>query len=266
MTTTAHLKPGDVVRQPVHGYGIVYVDGTGETLVMHCSAKGRISIADLDGWERVETCTADAVRILEDYQQIVSKSAGVVVRDAVVMMTTAAYEAYRGREIVKPGHVQVRVDDLDLSGWPPDDQYADADDEVAAIRVAKAQAAQRTESAPTADEQDANVEAFPHTVMVELRCPHGCGAPVRAKLSTDGYSFPEGGAWPRLVAVPQHTCQPPQPDEPTGLGAVVEVGGKRFVRTDEDGHPWIDNVAYWHSWDEITARGPVTVLSEGLES
>lgn len=70
MTTTANLKPGDVVRQPAHGYGIVYVDSTGETLVMHCSAKGRISIADLAGWERVET--------------------------------------------VKPGHVQVRVDDLNL--------------------------------------------------------------------------------------------------------------------------------------------------------
>lgn len=141
MTTTTDLKPGDVVWQPVHGYGIVYVDGTGETLVMHCSAKGRISIADLDGWERVETCTADAVRILEDYQQIVSKSAGVVVRDAVVMMTTAAYEAYRGREIVQPGHVQVRVDDLDLSTLP--------DRMKAAVRVVDAHEAVEQPDEPT---------------------------------------------------------------------------------------------------------------------
>lgn len=104
-------------------------------------------------------------------------------------------------EIVKPGHVQVRVDDLDLEK-------------------------------------------------------------LRERLTSCDCLF---------CLIDHRVCaaanpEPPQPDEPTGLGAVVEVGGKRFVRTDEDGHPWIDNVAYWHTWDEITARGPVTVLSEGLAS
>lgn len=169
MTTTTQLKPGDVVQHPERGYGIVYVDGTGETLVMHRSAKGRISIDGLTGWERAEVVNT-----------------------------------------------------------------------------------------PTAGEK-------PMSATVTLFCPvEGCGEPVEVgvhlwalKNIRDCYVVSECRG---------HRCKPPQPDEPTGLGAVVEVGGKRFVRTDEDGHPWIDNVAYWHTWDEITARGPVTVLSEGLAS
>lgn len=286
MTTTAQLKPGDVVQHSEHGYGVFYVAPAG-SLVMHRNAKGHVGIDDLDEeWERVETCTTEAVRILEDYQQIVSKSAGVVVRDAVVMMTTAAYEAYRGSEIVKPGHVQVRVDDLDpqtLSEWS---QWAGCDVvETALLRVGCAMIASqvehgdpsphwRAESTPTADEQDANVEAFPHTVMVKLRCPHGCGAPVRAKLSTEGYSFPEGGAWPRLVAVPQHICQPPQPDEPTEFGAKVSVtpdGGEiELFISCGDGwiltNPSAPNFQSqpWH-WDYLIERGAVS-LGWGDES
>ena len=128
-------------------------------------------------------------------------------------------------------------------------------------------AAQRTESTPTSDEQDANVEAFPRTVMVELRCPHGCGAPVRAKLSTEGYSFPEGGAWPRLVAVPQHICQLAQPDEPTEFGARVTVTGDRLLRVaeGESDWPWQDSDGSSHTWDELTERGTVT-LGWGDES
>lgn len=205
--TTTDLKTGDIVQHHRKGRGYVLRHGEGGSVRVIYASQARPLGFDLDldtdGWERVETCTADAVRILEDYQQIVSKSAGVVVRDAVVMMTTAAYEAYRSREIVKPGHVQVRVDDLDpqtLSEWS---QWAGCDVvETALLRVGCAMIASqvehgdpsphwRAESTPTANEQDANVEAFPHTVMVKLRCPHGCGAPVRAKLSTEGYSFPE---------------------------------------------------------------------------
>lgn len=155
--TTTDLKPGDVVQHPEHGYGIVYVDGTGETLVMHCSAKGRISIADLTGWERAE--------------------------------------------IVEPGHVQVRVDDLDLEK----------------LR-----------------ERLNSCDCLPCRIAHRV-----CAA-----------ANPE----------------PPQPDEPTGLGAVVEVEGYRYVLgSDLLGVRWTNGIT-WLSWDKLTARGTVTVLSEGIPS
>lgn len=151
MTATTDLKPGDVVQHPEKGHGIV----------RRRFARNDVGVvyADKDR-EGIDSYTTD----LTGWENV---------------------------EIVKPGHVQVRVDDLDLN--------------TAAGRMS---AATRLYMAFT----------------------------------------------------------PPQPDEPTGIGAVVKVGGKRFVRTDEDGHPWIDNVAYWHTWDEITDRGPVTVLSEGVQS
>ena len=108
---TTDLKPGDIVQHPERGPGLV---GGGKQ-ILYLARDGFVYAAvDPDGWERVETCTTEAVRILEDYQQIASKSAGVVVRDAVVMMTPAVYEAHHGRETVRPGHVQVRIDDLEL--------------------------------------------------------------------------------------------------------------------------------------------------------
>ena len=56
---------------------------------------------------------------------------------------------------------------------------------------------------------------------------------------------------------------PTQPEEPTGLGAVVEVAGIGYVRN-LDGAWW--TVTMGLTWSELTARGPVTVLSKGLES
>jgi hypothetical protein len=60
---------------------------------------------------------------------------------------------------------------------------------------------------------------------------------------------------------------PDKPEEPTGLGAVVEVDGRvfdrkvRLVRTHASREPWFgDTVA--RSWDDIT--GPIKVLSEGV--
>lgn len=242
--TTADLKTGDIVQHPEKGRGYVLRHGEGGSVRVIYASQARTLGFDLDldtdGWERAE--------------------------------------------IVKPGHVQVRVDDLDpqtLSEWS---QWADHNIvETVLLRVGCAFVArqvgqgdppiQRTESAPTADEQDANVEAFPHTVMVELRCPHGCGAPVRAKLSTDGYSFPEGGAWPRLVAVPQHTCQPTQPDEPTEFGARVTVTRESGTREkwcrlgrDKDA-PWLDENCECggDSWQSLCRLGTVS-LGWGDES
>ena len=206
MTTTTDLKPGDVVQHSEHGYGIFYVAAAG-SLVMHRNAKGHVDIDDLDeGWERVETCTwherqwldyRGGVRCTCDtYPETTSgpeedcEIHGRPYGEWVKRAAEAEAELARAG-IVKPGHVQVRVDDLDLS-----------------TTAGRVSAIERLDEA----------------------------------------------------------CPPPQPDEPTGLGAVVEVGGRRFVRTDEDGHPWIDSIACWWHWDDLTSRGPVTVLSEGLAS
>ncbi|WP_062077746.1 hypothetical protein [Demequina globuliformis] len=61
-----------------------------------------------------------------------------------------------------------------------------------------------------------------------------------------------------------------QPEEPTGLGAVVEVEGRKYVRNvkahDHDDEYWRYTNGLFFSWSELTQRGPVTVLSTGVES
>lgn len=105
----------------------------------------------------------------------------------------------------------------------------------------------------------------PPSATVTLFCPvEGCGEPVEVgihlwalKNIRDCYVTSECRG---------HRCKPPQPDEPTGLGAVVEVEGKRIVRVDDDESLWLDDDGCWHNWAYITACGPVTVLSEGVAS
>lgn len=58
-------------------------------------------------------------------------------------------------EVVQPGHVQIKVDDLELHGWAntsPSDRWND--EEILSHRAAKAIAAQRAESTPPADEPE----------------------------------------------------------------------------------------------------------------
>jgi hypothetical protein len=57
--------------------------------------------------------------------------------------------------------------------------------------------------------------------------------------------------------------RPPKPDEPTGLGAVVEdSNGERFVRSDVvTCNPWRGPDGYPHEYDRIDA---VRLLSEGV--
>ena len=57
-----------------------------------------------------------------------------------------------------------------------------------------------------------------------------------------------------------------QPAEPTGLGAVVEVEGLRYVRAKSVGYEWYREFPSecWMPWRELSSRGPVTVLSEGV--
>ena len=62
-----------------------------------------------------------------------------------------------------------------------------------------------------------------------------------------------------------------QPDEPTGLGAVVEVGSDRWTQGCAANHD-VNVRTWWRhgvapvSWEDLTDHGPVTVLSEGVAS
>lgn len=58
--------------------------------------------------------------------------------------------------------------------------------------------------------------------------------------------------------------KPPKPDEPMGLGAVVEDGeGEQWVRVrrGSEDYPWAKGRNAWRYWEEIDA---VRVLSEGV--
>ena len=57
-------------------------------------------------------------------------------------------------ETVRPGHVQVRVDDLHLDDWGGEDSTEWTTNTRVAVRAANALAAQRAESAPPADEPE----------------------------------------------------------------------------------------------------------------
>ncbi len=61
----------------------------------------------------------------------------------------------------------------------------------------------------------------------------------------------------------------PIPDEPTGLGAVVQVDGRLATRVDLDhgaSEPWRRTDRYWCYWSELV-RGAksVKILSPGVE-
>jgi hypothetical protein len=59
---------------------------------------------------------------------------------------------------------------------------------------------------------------------------------------------------------------PPKPDEPTGLGAVVEDDqGHVWTRADESGMPWVSRHSgdiHWCRWADVAA---FEVLSEGVQ-
>lgn len=59
--------------------------------------------------------------------------------------------------------------------------------------------------------------------------------------------------------------EPPRPDEPTGLGAVVRDGeGRLHVRgPDRTFLPWLRGASTWYAWAELP--DPITVLSPGID-
>ena len=161
-------------------------------------------------------------------------------------------------ETVRPGHVQVRVDDLGKgwSDWLEESEGSCGFSRRVAIRAAKAIAAQRAESTPPADEPETvgdGCECWvtpehmwtthygavepgsqvqynprcpkhgekPTSATVELFCPD-CGKATPVTVVMLGRQS-NGERWFDLREFHAHTCPPAQPDEPTEFGARVTV-------------------------------------------
>ena len=229
--TSADFKPGDIVQHPEKGNGIVNRRFARDDVgVMYADLyrDGISSFAiELTGWERVE--------------------------------------------IVRPGHVQVRVDDLDpqtLSEWS---QYAGCNlVETALLRVGCASiarqagqgdpTAQRAESTPPADEQDASA-----TEAATYQCPW-CSTDVTFSLRLDRH--PGVGVMVWVAADGGHACPPAQPDEPTLFGARIivtdDLSGKaeRWCRQHDE--YWASENGALMTWAYLTQRGAVTLGWETL--
>lgn len=193
--------------------------------------------------------------------------------------TTRGFTGWESVETVRPGHVQVRVDDLDLSHWlnKPDDDNIWGESARVAIRAANAIAAQRAESTPPADEK-------PTSATVTLYCPD-CGEAITREVRPVRMEFSRTPKWsleflrrPGAVGERSHACPPAQPDEPQEFGAKATVA-------QADGHieRWLNMHAppqgrrgwltwdardtagstpgqsKWADWSEIIQRGTVTI-------
>ena len=136
--------------------------------------------------------------------------------------TTRRFTGWERVETLPKGHVAVRVDDLDLSHWlnkqEDDDIWGEASR--VAIRAAKAIAAKRAESTPTADEK-------PTSTTVTLYCPD-CGEAVHVTVVMLGRQG-SGERWLGLRDSYVHTCPPRHADEPTEAGILLEIKYLRYV-------------------------------------
>ena len=255
--TTADLKPGDLVRHPEHGYGVVLKNFPGVPTIYFAGKHGyENTTRGFTGWERVET--------------------------------------------VRPGHVQVRVDDLDLEGWGGEEPAEWPTSSRLAVRAANALAAQCAESAPPADEPEivgdgcecwvtpehmwttygsavepgSQVEPNPHcpkhgekptSATVTLYCPD-CGEPITNTAMVEVNR--EGERYLDFCNVNVHTCPPAQPDEPTLFGARIvvtdDLSGKaeRWCRQHDE--YWASENGALMTWAYLTQRGAVTLGWETL--
>ena len=183
--------------------------------------------------------------------------------------TTRRFTGWERVETVRPGHVQVRVDDLHLDDWGGEDSTEWTTNTRVAVRAANALAAQRAESTPPADEK-------PTSATVTLYCPD-CGEAENVTVVMLGKQS-NGERWFDLREFHAHTCPPAQPDEPQEFGAKATVA-------QADGHieRWLNMHAppqgrrgwltwdardtagstpgqsKWADWGEIIQRGTVTL-------
>ena len=244
--TRTDLKPGDIVQHPEKGRGLVH----------RRFARNDVGVvyADKD-------------------------------RDGITSYT-CDLDGWERVETIRPGHVQVRVDDLDLgpdmgdseedfvAGWQSDfPEYSKADLRL----IYRAIAAQRAESTTPADEQDATVadESPAMTgetgdeqtagTAVTLPCPNCGKAITRTAQVWTGSQRDRTLTWATLG---WHTCQPAQPDEPTEFGAKVVVSypngtSVRLIRVVDDstksGYAWMAESGRVLSWDDLGTYATVSL-------
>ena len=56
-------------------------------------------------------------------------------------------------------------------------------------------------------------------------------------------------------------------EEPTGWGAIVEVGGVKYSRVPyepQDPLTWVGGVGSWYAWEELIEEGAPKILFEGI--
>lgn len=202
-------------------------------------------------------------------------------------------------ETIRPGHVQVRVNDLDLSRWEGVFEGGWNHSTRVAIRAANAISAQRAESTPPADEPEVvgdGCECWvtpehmwttyygavepgsqieynsrcpkhgekPTSTTVTLPCPNCGEAITRSAQVWTGSQRDRGLTWATLEL---HTCQPVQPDEPTEFAARATVTlpdgtREKWCRLGQN-HPapWLGE-AYdvpGEEWGLLCQRGTVTI-------
>ena len=237
--TTTDLKPGDIVQHPEHGFGFIVLL--------------KKDLGDEPASEAVVRSTNPRRNYGHDLD----------------------LDGWERVETVRPGHVQVRVDDLDpqtLSEWS---QYAGCNlVETALLRVGCATIASQVEhgdpsqhwpagSTPPADEQDASA-----TEAATYQCPW-CSTDVNFSVALN--RNPRGDVMAWVEADGAHTCPPAQPDEPTEFGARIVVtlpDGTREkwlrskVNTNEAWRAGNGSEIGWFSattWDNVIERGTVTL-------
>ena len=216
----------------------------------------------------------------------------------------AAYDldGWERVETIRPGHVQVRVDDLDLEGWGGEEPAEWPTSSRLAVRAANALAAQCAESTPPADEPEIVGDGCECWVTPEHmwttygsavepgsqvepnpRCPkHGekpTSATVTLYCPDCGEALPKrhcrvtssllGGKWVTLEPNAEvHTCPPVQPDEPQEFGARIvvtdDLSGKaeRWCRQHDE--YWASENGALMTWAYLTQRGAVTLGWETL--
>jgi hypothetical protein len=85
--------------------------------------------------------------------------------------------------------------------------------------------------------------------------------------STDGITFEiqNGHQAALILNASKIDVEPVTPVEPTGLGAVVDISGVRYIRTStSNGKPWYLPGDGWYSWELLCEYGTPVVLNEGF--
>lgn len=216
--TSTDLKNGDFAEHPKKGPGIVVALGE-----------------DMDGSPLTAICHLDNRGWYRD---------------------TYDLTGWERVETVRPGHVQVRVDDLadELSRYAALGQGTACLESNVMLRVTRALDAQRAESAPPADEK-------PMSAAVTLFCPD-CGEAENVTVVMLGKQS-NGERWFDLREFHAHTCPPVQPDEPTEFGARVTltpdlpVADEQWCRQ-HDGY-WANADGELMTWAYLCQRGAVTL-------